>query len=145
MDDESKQLLTDLFNSERCGVLATSGAGGPYTSLLAFSYTPSLEYVLFTTSKKTQKFIHMLSEPRVAFLIDNRQMAGEDFSIAIAVTCLGKVEEVEADKEEFKRIFLRKNALLEKFVDCESTALLRMHVQKYKIDQFAKSKEIAMK
>jgi nitroimidazol reductase NimA-like FMN-containing flavoprotein (pyridoxamine 5'-phosphate oxidase superfamily) len=75
MDGEREDLLGNLFSSERCGVLATSGVGGPYTSLLAFAHTKDFASILFCTSRHTTKFCHLLEEPRAAFLIDNRNNA----------------------------------------------------------------------
>ncbi len=61
------------------------------------------------------------------------------------MTVLGKVEElVGSERVEFSALFLEKNDGLTKFLAQESTAMCVMRVEKYKVDQFAKSKEIFM-
>jgi hypothetical protein len=54
MEEEMAERLGHLFDSERCGVLATSGDGGPYTSLLAFDYSSDFKKVILCTARSTQ-------------------------------------------------------------------------------------------
>jgi hypothetical protein len=54
MEEEMAVRLGHLFDSERCGVLATSGDGGPYTSLLAFDYSSDFKKVILCTARSTK-------------------------------------------------------------------------------------------
>ena len=144
MDEEVAVKLRSLFDSERVGVLATSGDGGPYTSLLAFDYGEDFKSVIICTARSTQKFYHMTHEPRVAFLIDNRHCAEENFYGAMAVTALGSVQELK-DCSAVRDRFLMKNPGLTTFLAMPNTAVCCMTVHKWLVvDQFQKTTEIVM-
>ena len=70
-DDPQRQLRA-LLEEQQLAVLATSEAGRPYTSLVAFAVTPDLDAILFATERATRKHANLTTEPRVALLVDNR-------------------------------------------------------------------------
>jgi nitroimidazol reductase NimA-like FMN-containing flavoprotein (pyridoxamine 5'-phosphate oxidase superfamily) len=50
-----RELLAELFDSQRSAVLATQGGGQPYCSLMAFAATGDLRDLLFATLRATRK------------------------------------------------------------------------------------------
>ena len=127
-----RKTLKDLFESQRLGVLATYGEGQPYSSLIAFAATNDLKYLVFATTRATRKYANLSAESRVAMLVDNRSNRDSDFHSAIAVTALGKAEEVkEGERDYFLTLYLAKHPYLEEFVNSPTCALLKVSVEKY--------------
>ncbi len=127
-----RKTVKDLFASQRLGVLATYGQGQPYSSLVAFAATNDLKYLVFATTRATRKYANLSTESRVALLVDNRSNQDTDFHRAIAVTALGKAEEIdEREKNQFLGLYLAKHPYLEDFVMSPICALLKISVDKY--------------
>ncbi len=127
-----RKALKDLFNAQHLGVLATQGAGQPYSSLVAFAATDDLKYLVFATTRATRKYANLSSESRVAMLIDNRSNQDSDFHNAVAVTAMGTAEEVrDNEKDELLKQYLAKHPYLEEFVMAPTCALLKVRVDKY--------------
>ena len=127
-----RKTLKDLFASQRLGVLATYGEGQPYSSLIAFAATDDLKYLVFATTRATRKYANLSTESRVAILIDNRSNRDSDFHSAMAVTALGKAEEVkESERDRLLRLYLAKHPYLEEFVNAPTCALLKVSVDRY--------------
>ena len=127
-----RKTLKDLFASQRLGVLATYGRGQPYNSLVAFAATNDLKHLLFGTTRATRKYANLSTESRVALLVDNRSNQDTDFHRAIAVTALGKAEEVKAsERNRLLKLYLAKHPYLEEFVNSPTCALLKVSVDRY--------------
>lgn len=133
-ETETKRIISDLLDSQLFCVLTTNleDTSFPYSSLIAFLNSDDLKYIYFATSRKTTKFSNLLSDPKICMFFDNRSNELEDVSNAITATVLGKVEEL--DKEKNERILnqlIQKYPQLEDFVKSASTAFLRMDVEEY--------------
>ncbi|MFB0505565.1 MAG: pyridoxamine 5'-phosphate oxidase family protein [Thermodesulfobacteriota bacterium] len=127
-----RKTLKDLFRSQRLGVLATYGRRQPYSSLVAFAATNDLKYLVFATTRATRKYANLSMESQVALLVDNRSNQDTDFHRAIAVTALGKAEEVkESERDRFLTLYLAKHPYLEEFVNAPTCALLKVSVDRY--------------
>jgi nitroimidazol reductase NimA-like FMN-containing flavoprotein (pyridoxamine 5'-phosphate oxidase superfamily) len=134
VQDTSKlrKTLEALFDSQRLGVLATFGRGQPYGSLVAFAATDDLKHLLFATTRATRKYANLVAQSRVSMLVDNRSNQDSDFHSSIAVTAMGRAEEVEAsERDRFLKLYLAKHPYLEDFVMSPTCALLKISVDKY--------------
>lgn len=132
MNEKLKETLRDLLESHMLAVLATQKNGQPYASLVAFAATRDFKEILFATTRPTRKFANVLSEPRVALLVDSRTNQASDIHNAVAVTALGKVEEVEeTERATLLPIYLAKHPHLSEFVSSPTCALLRVRVDAY--------------
>ena len=142
-----KDDLIQLFHSQPLAVLATHREGQPYGSLVAFASTEDLHYLLFTTTRSTRKYANLISDPRVAMVIDNRSNNPSDLRFASAVTATGRAEEVPKDDSgEFLEIYLKKHPHLEEFVTSPSSALLKISVETYyMVTRFQNVMEIRQK
>jgi nitroimidazol reductase NimA-like FMN-containing flavoprotein (pyridoxamine 5'-phosphate oxidase superfamily) len=127
--ERTREALKTLFDVQQFAVLATHDEGQPYVSLMAFAATDDLKHLLFATEKNTRKYANVVSNPRVAALIDNRSNRVSDTKQAIAVTALGEMREL--DKKRHMSTFLKKHPHLEAFVKPPSSALLGMQVLNY--------------
>ncbi len=129
-----RKILVELFASQRSAVLATQEGGQPYCSLMAFAATEDLRSLLFATRRATRKYANLAADPRAALLADNRTNQASDTEAALAVTAVGRAEEVgPAEKDRLLGIYLAKHPHLKSFLASEDCALMRLRVASYYI------------
>jgi nitroimidazol reductase NimA-like FMN-containing flavoprotein (pyridoxamine 5'-phosphate oxidase superfamily) len=127
-------LLHRLLESQKYAVLATDQHGQPYTSLMAFSATPDLQSFILLTETGRLKYANLMTNPRVALFIDNRENVGADIEEAIAVTAQGVADEVVGEEREVLRdFFLRRHPGLRVFASAPKCALIRIKINSYVI------------
>jgi nitroimidazol reductase NimA-like FMN-containing flavoprotein (pyridoxamine 5'-phosphate oxidase superfamily) len=132
-----ERLLADLFAKQKLAVLATLSGGQPYSCLVAFAETEDLKGLVFTTFRSTRKYRDIMSEPRVALLVDNRSNEESDFSDALAVTATGRAEEVMGgERERLLSVYLAKHPHLAEFAGSSDSALVRVGVENYVVSSF---------
>jgi len=131
-----QHLIAELLNNQSLGVLATSAAGHPYTTLVGFAATDDLREILFATHRSTRKFANLNGDERVSLLIDNRTNRADDFRRAAALTAIGTAQEVGAERRDGSRsLFLEKHPMLKEFVNSPGCALCRIKVKRYSLVQ----------
>ena len=131
-DADPLELLRQLFALQRSAALATTEAGRPYLSLMAFVASEDLQYMVIATYRNTRKYRNMQTDPRVALLVDNRANLPSDPQQAIAVTALGQAEEVgAAEKRRFLTLYLTRHPDLETFATSPDCALIKVKVDRY--------------
>jgi nitroimidazol reductase NimA-like FMN-containing flavoprotein (pyridoxamine 5'-phosphate oxidase superfamily) len=131
---ELRQMIRELFASQGLAVLATQGAGGPHTSLVAFAATDDLRCLVFATERGTRKFANLAADPRVALLADNRSHREADLMEATAVTATGRAcEAVGEQRALLARLLVRKHPALKAFTAGAGCAVVRVHVEVYQI------------
>jgi nitroimidazol reductase NimA-like FMN-containing flavoprotein (pyridoxamine 5'-phosphate oxidase superfamily) len=136
--DDLRQTLKDVFAAQRFCVLATQGQGQPYGSLVAFAETDDLKQLVFATSRDTRKFSNLISEPRVALVIDSRSNSESDLKNAVAVTALGSVHEAAGDqRERLARVYLAKHPDLAEFIGSPEVAVCSVEVADYFVSGFS--------
>ena len=132
-----QQTLKDVLAAQRFCVLATQGQGQPYGSLVAFAETQDLKQLVFATSRDTRKFSNLVSEPRVALVIDSRSNNDSDLTNAVAITALGSVHEAKGDqRERLAGVYLAKQPGLAGFISSPQTAVCAVEVEEYVIASF---------
>lgn len=145
--NQLKEFLKDLFSSQRLAVLATQSKQQPYGNLVAFMATRDLKHLLFATTRATRKYANILSNPRIAMVVDNRSNREDDFHQATAVTATGTVRETEgAERNRFQKLYLSKHPYLREFVSSPTCALLKVEVERYTVvNRFQNVTEIHIK
>lgn len=134
MDVDVMEKIRGLLVSQRLAVLATSQRGQPYTSLVAFAFSDDLRRLFFATTRATRKFANLQAEPRVSLLIDNRSHRSDDFREAIAVTALGRAQEVgDSERSALLDLYLERHAGLQEFATAPTCALLQVEVTRYSL------------
>lgn len=129
---EIEALLKGLFASQQFAVLATQDQGQPYVSLMAFAHTEDLRSLVLATDRGTRKFANLLSNTRVAVMIDNRSNQGTDTETATAVTVLGQALEMSGEEREWHLVdYVRKYPHLNEFARSATCALIRIAVDSY--------------
>ncbi len=124
--------IRQLLQNEQLAVLSTEQHGQPYASLVAFAVTDGLEDLVFCTPKATRKFSSLAGNPQVAMLINNCRNRASDIDDAVSVTAVGKaIEVVDTSKEDLSALYLQKHPHLKEFLQAESTAMVRIRVERY--------------
>jgi nitroimidazol reductase NimA-like FMN-containing flavoprotein (pyridoxamine 5'-phosphate oxidase superfamily) len=127
-----RALIRRLLAGQKLGVLATREARSPYQSLVAFAASGDLRNIYFATAADTRKHANLVRFPQVSMLFDNRSNDAADFYRGVAVTALGRAEEVRAgSKKEALGLYLRKHPTLGAFIRSPSCRIFRVKVQTY--------------
>jgi len=130
--DQIREILLELFSSQKLGVLGTHQTGQPYGSLVAFAATSDLKNLVFATTRATRKFANLRADSRISMVIDNRSNRVADFRKAVAVTALGRAKEVKGrERKKIAKMFLAKHPHLKEFVDSPTCALVKIRVGVY--------------
>jgi uncharacterized protein YhbP (UPF0306 family) len=127
-----RKMVAALLASQTVAVLATQHDGLPYASLMAFAATADSRRLYFATLRSTRKFAHMVANPRVALLVDNRGCLGVDFLGTQALTAIGWVEEVRGpERDRALQLYLARHPALSEFVGAPDCALMQLHLEQY--------------
>jgi nitroimidazol reductase NimA-like FMN-containing flavoprotein (pyridoxamine 5'-phosphate oxidase superfamily) len=142
-----KKVLRDLFGKQKLAGLATAKAKEPYANLVAFAATGDLKAILFATTKSSRKYENLMENKKVALLIDNRTNLSADFRKGIAVTALGRAEELKGlSRSRFSRVYLTKHPYLGEFVRSPNASLFKVNVDVYYVvDRFQHVMELNVK
>ena len=131
-DNEILEKIRLLLSQQRLAVLSTQSDGQPYSSLMAFAFTPDLRKLLVATARATRKHQNIVEESRVSLLVDNRSNSDADFQHAAALTVLGTAEEVQAGEyREYSRLYLARHPYLEEFLSSATTSFFQVTVDRY--------------
>ena len=122
---EVQRRLQNLFETQKLAVVATQSGGQPYASLVAFVATDDLRQLFFVTAKTTRKFANMVSDSRVAVLVNSSVNQESDFHDAISITVTGIAEEIkEPERQNILDLYLAKHPYLEDFARSPSYAFI---------------------
>ncbi len=129
---EVQNRLQNLFKTQNLAVVATQTGGQPYASLVAFVATDDLRHLFFVTAKTTRKFANLISDSRVAVLVNSSVNRESDFHDAISITVTGIAEEIgDPERQDILDLYLLKHPYLEDFARSPSCALIRVAAQSY--------------
>ncbi len=145
--EEVLSQVTGLFSDQKFAVLSTNQQGQPYSNLVAFVSAGDLKTLYFATTRATRKFANISSNFRVSLLIDSRSNSSTDFANAVAVTAVGKTEEVsKGERDLILEKYLAKHPELKEFVVSPTCALMQVMVDTYYIvNRFQNVQELHMK
>ena len=130
-------LLSRLFANQQLGVLATELEGQPYSNLVAFAATEDLKSLVFVTNRNTSKYANVISNPKVAMMVDSRTNKQSDFNSAVAVTILGTAVEVAGnERDRLLELYIAKHPHLADFVSLPYQALMRITASGFIVASF---------
>jgi len=130
IEEQQKKQLHELFIKQRFAVIATQASNEPYTSLVAFSSTEDLSYLIFATLRQTRKYENIRKNAKISMLIDNRENLSSDVKNAIAVTVVGNATEIIDIRQHFMDIHLKKHPYLREFLQDSNCVLFGLAVEK---------------
>jgi len=127
-------IVRNLFTAQPLGILATQGNGYPYCTIVAFTPSDDLRYLLIATPRGTSKYNNILQKPGVSLIVDNRSVSNPDFTDGIAVTCIGRALTVpEHEFEACRKLHFERHKDLRAHLDTPDCALVRIEVELYVI------------
>ena len=133
-DVEIQPILRDLFRSQRYAVFATDDHGQPFASLMAFAATEDLKQLVVLTERATRKFANLMANPRVAFLIDDRENKGSDTQDSVAVTAIGVAKILDPDATvPLLELFLARHPYLTAFAASPSCVTVAVEISSYQL------------
>jgi uncharacterized pyridoxamine 5'-phosphate oxidase family protein len=140
---EAKELLRQTVGAQRFAVLSTLSDQQPYSNLLAFAASDDLRHIIFATNRYTQKYRNILSNDRVALLIDTQRNNPSDFIEAMAITALGVAGEITGDESgKLMQSYLDKHPSLGEFLQRPDVAIIRVLVTDYILARFDSAERI---
>jgi len=129
---DTRAVLRRLLAGQKLGVLATREPCSPYQSLVAFAVSKVLKHICFATGVDTRKYANLIRFPGASMLFDNRRNAAADFNRGIAVTALGRAEEVKVrSRKEVLGLYLSQHPTLEGFIKSPSCRIFQVRVKTY--------------
>lgn len=131
---ELRKKLSALFDNQGFAVLATNKDDSVHGSLVAIVVAADLSELVFATGRSTRKYTHLISNPNVALVVDNRTNQEIDFQEAIAVTITGTAAEITgSEREGWLQHYLEKHPGLKSFVSSPTCAMVRVQVKNYSL------------
>lgn len=145
--EHSIEQITTLFNSQMLAVLSTQSENQPYASLVAFAADKNLEHIYFLTPNTTRKYENMVTNPKVAILVNNSLNKADDIYKAVSVTGIGSATVVKAsDETQRLTMYLKKHPHLKGFSKAPTTAFICVAMKRYfMVNQFQNVIEIKVK
>ena len=111
LNEEEKEKLRKLFDSQHIAVLVTDGEEWPTATLQAFGETDDLD-LIFIMNESADKFQNLVKRPHATVLIDTRDTGDvPTFRVTRAVVqSTGRVVPRDSDEwNALKAMFLKKN------------------------------------
>jgi nitroimidazol reductase NimA-like FMN-containing flavoprotein (pyridoxamine 5'-phosphate oxidase superfamily) len=134
---EAKELLRQTVGAQRFAVLSTLSNQQPYSNLVAFAVSDDLRQIIFATNRDTQKYRNILSNNKIALLIDNRSNSQSDFTRALAITVIGIAKELNGEgRDDLVQSYLNKHTSLKEFLNTPDTAIINVQVTDYILARF---------
>jgi uncharacterized pyridoxamine 5'-phosphate oxidase family protein len=128
------EIVRQLLNEQKVGILATIDSNKPYTSIVGFAATDDLKTIYFGTPVATLKYRNIQDNPNVSILIDNRKNLGSDFSQAAALTCMGEAfSEDDSMDQSGKNYLIDRHPELKAFFSSPSCKIVKICVRKYSL------------
>ena len=114
--------------------LATQSDGQPHASLMAFAPMKGLRHLIVATYRNTLKYRNLISDGRVAMLIDNREESGSKDHRTLVLTAHGIASEVPScDYKAVEQAYLARHSNLGTFLASPECVLLRIAVSAYEV------------
>jgi uncharacterized pyridoxamine 5'-phosphate oxidase family protein len=140
-----REVLQQVVIDQRFAVLATQQNDQPYINLIAFAASDDLSYILFATSRNTQKYRNIEENEKVAILIDSRRNEPSDLTGALAITALGSASEVAEDGiNSLVKNYLDRHPALVDFIRRPETAIIMVKITDYIIARFDRVERIQL-
>lgn len=131
--EQARNIIARLLDSQRLAVLATQSETGPYVSLVAFAAAGDQTYLVFPTMRSTRKFNYLVAHPRVALFIDDHCEQQADLEKTTSLTITGTARDltdVDTARAARERLLV-KHPNLAGFVNQPDCALVKVVVDTF--------------
>ena len=122
------------LDTSQFATLATQSDGQPHASLMAFTPIDGIRHLIVATYRNTLKFRNLISDGRVAMLIDNRFESESTKHRNLVLTAHGIASEVPSrDYKAAEQAYLARHSNLDAFLASPECVLLRIAVSAYEV------------
>jgi heme iron utilization protein len=130
--------IDSVLSVQKIAVLGTSKEGEPYSCLVAFAITDDLTEMVFATMRQRLKYTHIMANPRVTLIIDNRDVKASDFNDTTSITMVGTAQDIQgAGRNKYADLLLKRHPSLSDFVNSPDCAVVRVDIDKiYIVSEF---------
>ena len=111
------------LKEQKFGVLSTvSSDGRPHSTIVCFVSDADLKTIVVVTPETTRKFRNLMDRPQATFFFDDRTASLADLNSIWGIEAQGRIRRsTEAERRNYREIFLRKYPALIQFADSESS------------------------
>ena len=122
------------LDTSQFATLATQSDGQPHASLMAFTPIDGLRHLIVATYRNTLKYRNLISDGRVAMLIDNRAESESTEHRNLVLTAHGIASEVPGcEHKTVEQAYLARHSKLGAFLASPECVLLRVVVSAYEV------------
>ena len=126
--------IQHVLDTSQFATLATQSDGQPHVSLMAFIPIDGIRYLIVATYRNTLKYRNLISDGRVAMLIDNRAESQSAGHRNLVLTAHGIASEVpNGDRKVVEQAYLARHSNLGAFLASPECVLLRVAVSAYEV------------
>jgi nitroimidazol reductase NimA-like FMN-containing flavoprotein (pyridoxamine 5'-phosphate oxidase superfamily) len=120
--------INDIIRGNDICVLATAGADGPHTSLMAYVSSADIRSIYLATPRNTLKYRNLCVQPRVSLMVDTRDKDPRGKMRALTIN--GRVTQIEdaAEAGAVRSLLLRRHPHLKSLFEQPDIALIRVAV-----------------
>ena len=137
MSKESSNIqdtILHVLERNRLAVLATQRDGQPHASLVAFTPLEGMRFLAFATYRETIKCDNIAQDPRVAILVEDRELDATYPGQRLVVTALGAaIETPEAERHAHIAKHLARHPELQSFLSTSECVFIRVAVRAYQV------------
>lgn len=135
MTDNKRNVLekiAELFDNQRFAVLSTQQSSQPYASLVAFAVSQDLKEVYFLTPNTTRKYENLITNPKVAILVNDSRNQTNDIYNAVSVTGTGMAHVIEKNENPAALDgYVERHPNLKAFAAAPTTAFVCISMKRY--------------
>lgn len=138
MNPEVKKRIDKVLKTQSIAVLGTSKDNEPYSSLVGFVVTEDMRELIFSTMRQRLKYENLVANPRVTFMIDDRNVQNNDFNETTSITIVGSAEDIRGpERESYASLLIDNHPVLSDFVSSPDCAVIRVAIDKiYVVSDF---------
>ena len=137
MSKESSNIqdtILHVLERNRLAVLATQRDGQPHASLVAFTPLEGMRFLAFATYRETIKCDNIVQDPRVAILVEDRELDATYPGRRLVVTALGAaIETTVAERHAHVAKHLARHPELQGFLSTSECVFIRVAVHAYQV------------
>ncbi|MBI5062647.1 MAG: pyridoxamine 5'-phosphate oxidase family protein [Desulfatitalea sp.] len=123
-----EKIKTLIRENDIC-VLATGGAEGPHTSLMAYICSEAATDIYLVTPSKSLKYRNIIQNGRVSLLVDTRDKDSRGTIRALTINGQARVVLDEREKNTMLQVFARRHSHLTDLLEQVDIALVRIQVR----------------
>lgn len=92
-----EHIASFIHERDLCVLSTSTPEGGPHASLMSYAVAPDLRYIYMATVASSRKWANLTANPKMAILIDEREMSTHGGRGQSRALTIGGVNEPSAD------------------------------------------------